>query len=384
MMECRRCLFDDTVRGITFDAEGVCTFCRLQEKMRAERARADGEALLARIARKGRSRRFDCVVPFSGGLDSSYVLYLVRKAGLKPIAVHTDNGWVTDVATRNMAAVTASLDVPLVKITQEWDVLRSGYRAFLEASVPEMCSVCEVTSLSELLTFASRLRIPDVLFGYSPETDGFAPLTWHYVDGRYFDSVVNCFSDRPAELRRLNRVRFADMLRFILVHGIRCIQLPRFFPWDEEAIKRVLVAELGWVDGGRHSDCAFHPFLTYVQRRKFGIVKLKTYLTARINAGLMTREDAQAMVRATEPCDGDRVTGSVREKLGLSRTDFDRIMDRPPRDFTDFPTGYPILRSLRPLLGAGCRLGLFTTGFYEHLFGTGGAGERTAAPRSLP
>lgn len=384
MAECRRCLFDDTVKGISFDARGVCSFCRLQEKMRAERARADGGELLARIARRGRHREYDCVVPFSGGLDSSYVLYSVKKAGLRPIAVHTDNGWVTDLATRNMAIMTAALGVPLVRITQDWDVLRSGYRAFLEASVPELCSVCEVASLSGLLSFAARHRIPDVLFGYSPETDGFAPLDWHYVDGRYFDSVVERFSDRPGDLKRLNRTRFSNLLRFALVDGIRCIQFPRYVPWDEEAIRRVLSRELGWTDGGRHSDCAFHPFLTYVQRRKFGIVKIKTYLAARINAGLMTREDAQAMVRATEPGDGDGAFGPVLERLALSPADFDRLMARAPRDFTAFPTGYPVLRRLKPLLRAGCRLGLFTTGLYEHLFETGGASGRGPVPRSLP
>lgn len=91
-------MLDSTVKNIRFDKNGVCSLCHLNKKLNKIPDKSKIEHLFKRIQHKMRHREYDCIVPFSGGVDSTYVLYYVKKAGLRPIAVHSDNGWVTDIS----------------------------------------------------------------------------------------------------------------------------------------------------------------------------------------------------------------------------------------------------------------------------------------------
>lgn len=368
---CKRCLFDDTVKNITFDEEGICNFCRVLEKMRNKYKKADIEKLFSRIKRRMKHKTYDCIVPLSGGIDSTYVLYYVKKAGLRPIAVHTDNGWVAEIAKQNMKKAVEKLDVPFVRLTKDWELLKDIYLAFLKASVPRLCTVCEVKSISELMEFAVNKNIPYLIFGFSPETDGLAPIHWHYIDSRYYDSIVNRFSQKKEDAKRLNKAHFRDIFFFSVKKGIRHIQLPRFMEWDESEIKKILKNELHWIDGGHHSDCDYYSFMKYVVKKKFNIDKHKTFLSAQINSGKLTREEALRIFKESSLHDIESKIENVLARLGISRKEFQEILEKKPRYFTDYPTYYPIIKKLKPLCWLGCRTRFFTHGLYEYMFETG-------------
>src|ERR1044071_714125 len=96
---CTRCVVDTTVPGHHFDHEGICAYCRLQEKL-AERYPNDArgqkilEQLIERIKWEGRGHKFDCLIGISGGRDSTFTLYMAKKIwGLRPLAVHFNDGF---------------------------------------------------------------------------------------------------------------------------------------------------------------------------------------------------------------------------------------------------------------------------------------------------
>ena len=105
---CTRCLMDATDPDIVFDEKGVCNHChryeelvsaRLYKGVEAERAR---EALVTKIKANGVGKPYDCVIGVSGGVDSTYVAYVVKQLGLRPLAVHLDNGWDSELAVKNI------------------------------------------------------------------------------------------------------------------------------------------------------------------------------------------------------------------------------------------------------------------------------------------
>ena len=146
---CSRCVLDSTVPGIEFDAEGVCSHCRLFDRLetrypQGEPARERFRRLIEEMKAAGRGRKYDCVMGYSGGTDSTYCLYVAKKAGLRPLAVHFDNGWVAPVARENMEKVARRLGVDVKAVPGDWAELKTYYLAGLKASVPDLCMPCMI------------------------------------------------------------------------------------------------------------------------------------------------------------------------------------------------------------------------------------------------
>ncbi len=116
---CTRCIYDETVAGITFDQNGVCSYCKLVDDLQNQykTGTAEGESeflkIVQQIKKNGRGKKYDVAVGVSGGTDSSYMLYLSIKYGLRPLAVHYDNTWNTAIATENIRKVTSKLGIDL-------------------------------------------------------------------------------------------------------------------------------------------------------------------------------------------------------------------------------------------------------------------------------
>ena len=107
-VRCTRCLYDDTIPNITFDAMGVCNYCHLHDQLNSEYPTGkEGERRLLEIAaeirREGRNKKYDVIIGVSGGCDSSYMLHVAKKElGLRPLAVHFDNTWDSMIAVENI------------------------------------------------------------------------------------------------------------------------------------------------------------------------------------------------------------------------------------------------------------------------------------------
>src|SRR5688500_993513 len=140
---CVRCVMDTTDREIEFDESGSCNHCRraldlLATKMPMYR---DGEYSIDRIVplikKEGAGKPYDCILGVSGGTDSTYAAYVAKKHGLRPLAVHFDNGWNSELAVHNIEHVLRRLDIPLHTHVVDWHEFRDLQLAFLKASVPD-------------------------------------------------------------------------------------------------------------------------------------------------------------------------------------------------------------------------------------------------------
>lgn len=129
---CTKCLLPETFPFIEFDHEGVCNYCHNHKSSKASKTTDDLEKLVAPY-RKGGNKP-DCIVPFSGGRDSTYSLHLVKKElGLNPIAFTYDWGMVTDLARRNIARVCGKLGVENIIVSADIRWKRENIRKNIEA-----------------------------------------------------------------------------------------------------------------------------------------------------------------------------------------------------------------------------------------------------------
>ena len=140
---CARCIYDETIPNITFDANGVCNYCHIHDQLDREYPTGDAgaerlRAIAEQIKRDGRGKKYDVVVGVSGGCDSTYMLWLAKQLGLRPLAAHFDNTWDSMIAVENIHDALTKLDVDLdtyVVDNKEYDDL---YRSFLQAGVPDI------------------------------------------------------------------------------------------------------------------------------------------------------------------------------------------------------------------------------------------------------
>ena len=374
---CTRCIMDQTVPDLRFDADGVCHLCHVQDRLQREHfveqdreKEAAFHRLIDRIRAEGRGKDFDCVVPISGGGDSSYTLHLACKLGLRPVAWHFDNGWVSDVARSNMQKVTSRLGVPLKVHAYPFEKLRGAYVAALRAGVPEVCLPCLVGVWSLAYRAAAAEGVRFVLHGSSPMTEGIFPASWSYIDGRYLESVVDAHGDPASRdvVRDLNRLRLSTMLADALTRRTVVLMLPLYLDWNDARIRDELRREYDWGDGGKHADCTYTPFRNWVIHRRFGFDLRRMGPAALIRSGRISRAQAEQWF-AEHPLQEDpAATAMVLDRLGLTRDELQALLDAPPRHPADFATYRPTMQRLEPAVRLAVRLGLVSQMVYDKFY----------------
>src|SRR5205085_12395306 len=107
---------------IRFDEKGICNYYYAYKKEEAEsvrkgeEGRKELEEYIQRIKEDGKGKPYDCIIGLSGGVDSTYVAYLCKQYGLRPLAVHFDNGWNSELAVKNIESMVNKCGFDLYKI----------------------------------------------------------------------------------------------------------------------------------------------------------------------------------------------------------------------------------------------------------------------------
>jgi hypothetical protein len=201
---CTRCIVDTSVPGARFDDSGGCSYCKIHDRLeRQYPLTPQGEKRLSqlvdRIKAAGRSGKYDCVVGVSGGRDSIYTLWLTRQMGLRPVAVHFNDGFGNPVAGENMTRAVAKLGVDLRTVTSDWRESKDLKLAFLKSSTPDLEQGTDFGIYTALLGTAARERIRFVISGFSFRTEGVCPLVWItwmvHISRQYTGGLVTCLCD---------------------------------------------------------------------------------------------------------------------------------------------------------------------------------------------
>ena len=131
---------DTSDPDITFDENGVCSLAteflekRAAYNYQGQKSDREYKEIIAEIKKAGKGKKYDCIIGLSGGIDSSYVAYLTREAGLRVLAVHLDNGWNSEEAVLNIKNIARKLDVDYESYVLDWNEFKDIQLAFLKAS----------------------------------------------------------------------------------------------------------------------------------------------------------------------------------------------------------------------------------------------------------
>jgi N-acetyl sugar amidotransferase len=347
---------DTSEPEIQFDRDGICNHCtaavarfRSQLLPPEERQTALG-SLVETIKAEGRGKEYDCLLGVSGGCDSTTTAYHVKKLGLRPLAVHFDNGWDSELAVDNIQKTLQRLDIELYTYVVDWEEFRDIQLAFLKASVPnaEIPTDHGITAL--LFRTAAEQRTRFILSGSNLATEAIMPISWgHYnQDLKHLRAVHKRFGS--VRMRTMPTISLPNYLWYVLRKGIRQVPFLNYLDYRKEEAKERLTAELGWRDyGGKHYESVWTRFFQgYYLPAKFGFDKRRAHYSTLIVSGSMTRDEALAEMQ--KPAYDEALLRAdmdfVVKKFGLTREQLDEIVQAPPRKHTDYPSHHFLFHKL--------------------------------------
>lgn len=370
---CKRCLMDDTVRGISFDENGVCTFCKVHDDLESKfplnkETPSRLEALVTKIKKDSKEKEYDCVVGVSGGRDSTYTLYNAVKLGLRPLAVHFDNGWNSEIAVQNIKNACDILGVDLHTHVADWEEFKDLQRSFLFASVPDAEVPTDWVIFSVLFTEAAKYNLKYIIHGHSFRTEGTTPLTWTYMDGKYVQDVQKRYGKiKPKSFPNMTLTKY---IYYSLVKRIQQIRILYYYQYNEKDVLEILENELNWKNyGDKHHESKYTAFFqAYILTRKFNIDKRKLHYSAKVRNGQLTRGEALDIIKK-DPYSGDmEALDYCLKKLDLTYDEFDKIMNAPIKSFKDFKTYYPLVKSFKKPITWGNKVGIVPDTVYKKYF----------------
>ena len=366
---CSRCIYDERVPSINFDTDGVCNYCRQVESLKEQygTGQPKGDALFASILddikRSGRGKAYDCIVGVSGGTDSSYLVYLAKEWGLRPLAVHYDNTWNSAIATMNIHKVLSGLKVDLythVVANKEADDI---FRAFFLAGVAEIEAATDLGYAYLLRKVAAKYSIKHILEGHSFIEEGITPLGRNYFDGRYIQAIHQQYGRQPLETYPL--MTFSRFLQSAIFHQIKFIRPLWYLKYSKREAQTFLAKQFGWrYYGGHHLENRMTAFYHSVYLpQKFGGDMRNNTLAAQVRNGTRSRADAWTEYN-TPPYVEEELVSYFKKRLDLSDQQYAQVMQAPPRNWTDYPTYKKRFEHLRPLFHALAKANLVPMSFY--------------------
>ncbi len=343
---CVRCVMDKTDPDIWFDQDGVCKHCHDYDKLVAnyvftgEAGRQKIDSLVAAAKKDGARKDYDCVIGVSGGVDSTFVAYKVKELGLRPLAVHLDNGWDSELAVRNIERTLKRLGIDLYTQVLDWEEFKDLQVAFLKASSPDSEIPSDHAIIALMRQMARKVGVRYIITGHNIRTETHLPTAWsqgHY-DWKYIQEVHRRFG--RTQLRTFPHMGLFTYWWYNLTQEF--VPILDYIDYSKKKAMAVLQSELGWqYYGGKHYESIYTRFYQgYILPRKFGYDKRRTHLSSLICSGEITREQAlQELSAPTYPIEMQQEDRTyVIKKLGLSEEEFERIMRLEKKSYWDYPS----------------------------------------------
>ena len=144
MEQCKRCIMDSlNDPDLLLDAEGICNHCHNYNKAIAkipsgENAKKHFTETIQKIKNSGRGKKYDCIIGVSGGVDSTYLCYIAKQEGLRPLLMHCDNGWDSELSVKNIDNICAKTGFDLQTHVLDWEEFKDIQLAFFKAGVVDI------------------------------------------------------------------------------------------------------------------------------------------------------------------------------------------------------------------------------------------------------
>lgn len=340
---CQQCVMDTTDIEIIFDENGICNHCKEAResirKIQKRKEKFDLENYCKNIKEEGRKNQYDCIIGISGGIDSCYVMYLAKKMGLRPLAVHIDNGWNSELAVQNIKVLLEKLEVDLYTYVVDWQEFRDLQLAFLKASTPDSEIPTDHMIRPVLGTVAHKYKCKYIIMGQNSVSEFIIPRTWSHghSDWKYIKNIYREFG--TDKLKTFPYFTRPDMDYFSRKYI--WFNMLDFIDYNKDEAKMFLREKYSWRDyGGKHYESLYTKFYqSYILPVKFGYDKRRMHLSSLIAAGQIEREEALQILKEA-PYDEKSIENDIEyfvEKMQITRGEFEDIMKQKTKSYWDYP-----------------------------------------------
>ena len=338
---------DASVPGIRFDADGCCSYCteflarwNARDSAGAPRRKAALAAFVEGVRARGKGRPYDCIVGVSGGVDSSWVLVNAVRMGLRPLAVHMDNGWNSELAQNNIANLVRGLGVDLYTHVIDWPEYRGLMQAFFDADVIDVELLYDNAMLAVNCRQAMRLGTRYILSGTNNATEVMrmpAEWSWCKLDKRNIKALG---ATEGIRLRTFPAIGTLGYVWYTAVRRLRWVWFLDYLDYNKSAALAELQSACGYKPYPyKHYESVFTRFYQgYILPQKFGVDKRRLHFSSMIVSGQMTREQALEGLEGIPYPSEDALEADKTyfvKKMGWTRSQLDDYIQRPPRPHTN-------------------------------------------------
>lgn len=354
---CKTCVMDSSLPGTIFNKEGICNCCIDFPKKASINWHPNEEGanrlalMINNIKSLGSKKEYDCILGLSGGVDSSYLAFKLREWGLRPLVLHVDGGWNTELAVANIRGVVEGNGYDLVTEVVNWETMKDLQRAYLRSGVPNQDVPQDHVFIASLFYYAKKYGIKSIISGHNFATES-TPMLWQHpaMDVLNLRSIHNRYGSG-----KLNGYKTISALEYFFlspaIRGIKFYHPLNLMHYDkEEAIN--FLELMGWRKyPKKHGESIFtRLFQDYILPVKFGIDKRRVHLTSLIHAKSISRDIAleKLMESTYDPREIHREIEFFCRKLEITIDEFNNCMNAKPADHKSYENWDKYLKLLDP------------------------------------
>lgn len=351
LKKCNACNLPETYETIEFDAYQICNICHQKEFKDTAVNWTDRKGQLEQLIEQYRGKyAYDCIIPFSGGKDSTFtLLYLMREFNVKPLVVQFNHGFMRNGLLRNNERTFRKLGVDVVSFTPNWQLVK---RLMLEALVRkgDFCWHCHTGIYSYPMHVAIQQQVPLIFWG-EPSSEYTAYYDYRddeieEVNEEKFNRSTNLgitaedmagmissdFSLDPRDLKPFTYPPLRDLKKL----GYRSVCLGSYIPWDVKKQVGIIQRELGWqgdqVEGMPWTEypyekieCHMQGVRDYIKYLKRGYGRVTQMTALDLRNGRITPEKARKLI---DDYEGRKPPSLVLflEYLGITEEEFNAIV----------------------------------------------------------
>lgn len=354
---CTKTIMDTSDPNIVFDKNGISDYYHnFQDNILPDwHPNEIGMSKLMNIAKKIKNSKknndFDCIIGVSGGLDSSYVMYVVKEImNLKPLIFHVDAGWNTEQAVSNIEKLMNGLHLDLYTEVINWEEMKDLQVAFLKSQIPDQDLPQDFAFFSALYKFARKNKIKYIFTGSNISTECCRePEEWGGYLG--IDTLLVKDIHKKFGSKKLKTFPLVDIFKYKIFYkyilGMQIYKPLDFVPFLKTDAEQLLKEKFGWEKfQHKHHESRFTRFYEdFWLPKKFGFEKRRAHFSSLILTNQMSREEA--LVRIAKPEMDEQFLKQefeyIANKLDLTVNQLQEIFDGQNRTFRNYKNKQKII-----------------------------------------
>jgi len=354
---------DSTAAEIEFDAAGICNYCKAYEALMVSIGADDSckkravSKLVSEIKTQGKGKKYDSIVGVSGGVDSSWVLVRAVELGLRPLAVHMDNGWNSELAQRNIERLVKNLNVDLYTHVLDWNEFRDLQESFFDADVIDLELLTDNFLVGLNFAQAAKWRTKFILSGSNGVTEGVPmPPNWAATNKYDKTNICNIWKQKGKgyRFRTINPFSLYAFYFNWYMRGIKWVRFLDLLDYKKSIAVKRLVDDFDYRPYPyKHYESVFtRLYQGVILPRKFGVDKRKNHLSALIMDGDLTRQNALDLLNELPFLSESDMQDDIAyflKKFNWTSGQFEAYLSRPEIPHIHYGTDMDLLAPIRKL-----------------------------------